>query len=138
MTDNMRPGLEPRSQHNRSHAVTTRNNTPHLLLDWTQCDQLGCGLPMARSFGSEYLCERHLAEILVPLQRKHIYNFYGVSWDNWLGIARYDSPAYGQPSGYVYVRCDVSDCSATWVSRYAYFEPCPWCLSRALNHSRSK
>jgi len=131
MTDDIEPGLEPRSQHNRTHAVTTRNDTPHLLLDWTQCDRPGCGHPMARSFGVEYLCERHLAQILVPLQRKHIYEFNNVSWDNWLGIARYDRPAHGHPDGYVYVRCDVSTCLATWVSRYAHFEPCPWCLARA-------
>jgi hypothetical protein len=109
---------------------------PHSLQGWTQCDRLGCGLPMARSFGSQYLCERHLAVELVPLQRKHIYDFYGVSWDNWLGIARYDSPAYGHPAGYVFVRCDVSTCSATWVSRYAHFEPCPWCLARAKYRNR--
>ena len=131
MTDNIEPGLEPRSQHNRSHAVNTTNDTPHLLQGWTPCDQPGCGHPMVRSFGIEYLCERHLAQILVPLQRKHIYESNNVSWDNWIGIARYDRPAHGHPDGYVYVRCDVSTCSATWVSRYAYFEPCPWCLARA-------
>lgn len=103
----------------------------------TPCDRPGCGLPMARSWGRDYLCERHMAQELVPLQRKHIYNTYGLAFDCWVGIARYDRPASGHPDGYVYVRCDLSTCSATWVSRYAYFEPCPWCLRLAINHSRT-
>ena len=137
MTNDIEPGLEPRSQHNYSHAVITTNDTPHLLLGWTPCDELGCVAPVARSLGSQYLCELHAGQILIPIQRKRVYANHDIPWDFEIGIARFDSPAYGWVAGWVYVRCDLSDCSATWVSRYAYFEPCPWCLSRAQNHSRN-
>ena len=130
MTDTARPGENARSNQDHRQEVSTRNDTPHLLQDWRQCDHVGCCEPVARSLGAEYLCELHAAIILVPIIRKRLYDLKRIPYDEPVGLGRYDSPAYGWAPGWVTLRCDNSLCGAIWVGRYAWFDACYYCLQR--------
>ena len=137
MTDMARPGDNARSNQDHRQVVSTRNDTPHLVQGWRQCDYLACVEPVARNLGVEQLCEQHAAQVLVPIIRKRLYDLHHIPYDEPIGLGRYDSPAYGWAAGWATLRCDNSLCGSTWVGRYAYFEVCYNCLRRATNYRRS-
>jgi hypothetical protein len=101
-------------------------------IGWRPCCRETCVRPAARSLGSEFLCEKHAGEILIPIQRKLTYADYGVNLDDEIGIGVFDSPAFYFPPQWVSLRCDLDSCGATWVDLLASFPPCPYCLSRVM------
>jgi len=124
------PRRLPRSLSERPDSTLNSNN--EVYRKWRPCSTPSCPAPAVKTLGTLDYCELHLRPILVPIRRKQAYERHDVGLGFDLGVGIFQAPAYSFPAPYVVLICDLDDCGATWVGQYATFDPCPFCLDRAI------